>query len=266
MAHGTGLQWRERGSGPATLLLVHGYPLSSAIWDAQLEAVPPGWRFLAPDLPGFGDSPPPPPPRHAWTMDDYADELAGFMERLGVSRAVVCGLSMGGYAAFRLWARHPARMAGLVLTNTRALPDTPEARQTRRANAERAEREGVAPLVEAMLPKLVAAETLAGRPEVVMKLRSIMMASSVAGVVAALGAMAERPDSTPLLPRIDVPALVVAGAEDPFAPPAEMSAMAEAIPGAELVVLPRVAHLSCMEDAAAFNAALTRFLAGIRSL
>ncbi len=264
MAPGARLHWRESGSGPATLLLVHGYPLSSAIWDAQLEAVPAGWRFLAPDLPGLGDSPP--PPTLAPTMDDYADELAAFMDERGVVRAVVCGLSMGGYAAFRLWARHRARIAGLVLTHTRALPDTPAARLNRQANAQRAQEEGVAPLVEAMLPKLVGPATLAGRPEVVDKLRRIMMESSVAGVVAALGAMAERPDSTSLLPQIDVPTLVVAGGDDSFAPPAEMRMLAQSIAGAEFVVVPGVAHLSCMEDPASFNTTLTHFLARIHTL
>ena len=259
---GSGLHWRERGSGPATALLVHGYPLSSAIWDAQLEAVPVGWRFLAPDLPGFGDSP---EPAGQPTMDDLADELAVFLEDLGVPRAVVCGLSLGGYAAFRLWARHPARIAGLVLANTRAAADGPETKQNRRASAERARREGVAAIVEAMLPRLLSADTLTARPDIVEKLRALMLRSTVAGVAAVLGAMAERPDSTPLLPRIDVPTLVVAGAEDTFAPAAEMSGMAAAIPGAEFVTLSGVAHLSCMEDPRGFNAALTRFLTRIRS-
>ncbi len=261
-ALGSGLRWRERGSGPATALLVHGYPLSSAIWQAQLDAVPVGWRFVAPDLPGFGDSPPAIRPH--LTLDDFAEALTALLEELGARRVVVCGQSMGGYTAFRLWARHPGLVAGLVLAHTKAAPDTPEARSARYETAERVRREGVAPIVEAMLPALLSADTRTARQDVVEALRGIMLRSTVAGVEAALGAMAERPDSAPLLPGIRVPALVVAGAEDQMAPPALMRAMAEAMPNARFHAIRGAAHLSCMEAPAEFNAALTDFLASVR--
>ncbi|HEX9108330.1 MAG TPA: alpha/beta fold hydrolase, partial [Longimicrobiales bacterium] len=257
---GPGLHWRDSGSGPATALFLHGYPLSSAIWDAQLAAVPPGWRFLAPDLPGFGASP---APRPGITLDDYADEVVHLLDELGVRGAVVCGLSMGGYIAFRMRALHPDLMAGLVLMHTRAAPDSPDARQARYATAQRAQQEGVAPIAEAMLPRLLSEETRQRRPDVVERLRGITATATVAGVVAAQQAMAARPDSTPLLPRLDVPALVVAGEDDTLAPAAEMRGMAEAIPGAAFVLLPGAAHLSCMEVPAPVNAVLSDFLGAL---
>lgn len=256
-----GLRWRTSGSGPSVALLIHGYPFFSALWEAQLAAVPPGWRFIAPDLPGFGDSPP--PTRMPMTLDDVADELVLLLEKLGVRRAVVCGLSMGGYVAFRLWARHSARIAGLVLAHTRARPDEPEVRLGRYETASRARAEGVGFLADAMLPRLLSPETFAERPAVVERLRAIIASATVPGVVAALGAMAERPDSTDLLPGIRVPALVIAGAGDAIAPPAEMEGMVAAMPAARFMEIPGVAHVSCMEAPAVFNAALASFLRGL---
>lgn len=255
------MEWRESGSGGDVVLFVHGFPFSGEIWDDQLADVPAGWRFLAPDLPGFGrsrlegDAP--------LTMDALARELAAFLEERGVRRAVVCGLSMGGYVALALWRRHPGRVRALVLADTRAVADTPEARERRYADAATTRAGGTGPVVEDMLPKLLSDRTRERKPEVVRRLRAIMETASVEGVARALEGMAERPDSVPLLHTIDVPTLVVVGDEDRVTPPAESRRLADTIPDARLHLFPGVGHVSCMEAPSEFNAVLHAFLSGL---
>ncbi len=254
------MEWREAGSGPNVLLFVHGFPFSGAIWDDQLAAVPDGWRFVAPDLPGFGRTA---PIGGTLTMERLADELVVFLEQLGIRRAVVCGLSMGGYATLALWRRHPARVRALVLADTRAAPDTPQARAGRYENAARARSNGVRVVAEAMLPRLLARHTLESRPDIVARLVAIMEAASVEGMAGALEGMAERADSTPLLHTIEVPALVLVGENDELTPPAESESLAEHIPNALLRVIPGAGHVTCMEAPEVFNRELNAFLAGL---
>lgn len=254
------MKWREAGSGPATVLFVHGFPFSGAIWDDQLAAVPEGWHFLAPDLPGFGGTP---PVGGTLTMERTADELVVFLEERGIHRAVVCGLSMGGYATLALWRRHATRVRALVLADTRAVPDTPQARAGRYESAARARSNGVRVVAEAMLPGLLSARTRATRPDVVGRLVAIMEAASVEGVAGALEGMAERPDSTSLLDTIDVPTLVLVGDADTLTPPCEAELLAERIPAATLRVIPGAGHVTCMEEPETFNRELRAFLSGL---
>lgn len=254
-----GMRWREAGSGDA-VLFVHGFPFSSALWEAQLAAVPAGWRFLAPDLPGFGESA---PLDSALTMEILARELEVFLDELGVQRAVVCGLSMGGYVALALWRVHRERVRALVLADTRAGADTPEARHARYEDAALARSMGAAAIGERMLPRLLSPGTHQDHPDVVQRLRAITATASVEGVAGALEGMAERPDSTGLLGEIDAPTLVIAGEHDVIAPMAEAETLAAGIPGARLVTIPGAGHVTCMEAPGAFNAALVTFLGGL---
>ncbi len=256
------MKWREAGGGPDTVLFVHGFPFSGAIWDDQLAAVPEGWRFLAPDLPGFGGTP---PAGGTLTMERIADELVAFLEELGVHRAVVCGLSMGGYASLAFWRRHEARVRALALADTRAVPDTPQARAGRYESAARARANGVRVVADAMLPGLLSARTRATRPDVVARLVGIMEAASVEGVAGALEGMAERPDSTPSLHAITVPTLVLVGEDDILTPPSESELLADRIPAATLRVIPAAGHVTCMEAPEQFNEALRGFLGALTS-
>ncbi|HET9982778.1 MAG TPA: alpha/beta fold hydrolase [Longimicrobiales bacterium] len=254
------MEWRENGSGEA-VLLVHGFPFSAELWDDQLRDVPGGWRFIAPDLPGFGAS------RldvaGPLTMDLLAQRLVMLIEELGLRRAVVCGLSMGGYVALAMWRRHPARVRALVLANTRATADTPAARAGRLEDADRVRREGTGALVEAMIPRLLSEAARRQKPELVERLRAIMRTASPEGVAAALEGMAQRPDSTPLLHTIEVPALVVAGSEDGIVPFADAQRLADGMPSASLCVIPGVGHVSNVEAPEEFNRELHAFLRGL---
>ena len=241
------------------LLLVHGFPQSRAFWAPQLAAHAADRRCLAPDLRGFGESTDV-PAGAAWTIDRHADDLVAVLDDAGVARAAVCGLSMGGYVALALWRRHPARVAALVLADTRAGADGDEARRRRDETVALAERAGSAAVADAQLPGALGRSSREGRPDVVARYRALLAAAPVPGIVAASRAMRDRPDATPVLATITVPTLVVVGAEDAVTPPREAAALHAAIAGSRLAVIPEAGHVSSWERPEIFDAELRRFL------
>jgi 3-oxoadipate enol-lactonase len=245
------------------LLLLHAFPLSRRMWQPQLAGLAGGCRLLAPDLPGFGGSPP--WPAAACRMEDMAAAAVARLDTAGVAAAVVCGLSMGGYVALALYENFRERVRGLVLADTRAADDD-EAGRGRRLESARAVESGGAPalaaLASSLVPKLIAAGTRSARPDLVAWLHREIAAAPPAGIAAAQRGMAERPDRTPLLPRIAVPTLVVAGEEDEITPAAESAVLRDRIPGARLATIAGAGHLSSLEQPEAFNGALREFLRG----
>jgi 3-oxoadipate enol-lactonase len=236
------------------VLFLHAYPLNRAMWDAQIQAVAgAGWTAIAPDFPGFGNA----PQRGETTLGAFADRALEALDQAGFERAVIVGLSMGGYVALRMLEHASDRIAALVLCDTRAGADTPEAAQKRLEAADRAERQGTGWIADAMLPNLVAPNANEGVRDTV---RRLIAQASASGVAKAQRAMAARPDSRPLLSRVGVPTLVLVGSEDALTPLTESVAMAKAIPDARLEVIPNAGHLSNLEQPDAFNRALTGFL------
>jgi 3-oxoadipate enol-lactonase len=256
--HGNEIRYVDRGDG-LPLLLIHGFPLDHSMWAQQLEGLCGRCRVIAPDLRGFGRSP---ADVDCATMDLYADDMASLLDGLNISEpVVVCGLSMGGYVALQFWRRHRARLGRLVLCDTRAAGDLPDAAASRRVAADRVLREGPAFLAEAMLPRLFAAETRQNHPERINAVRSTIMAASPRGIAAAARGMAERPDMTGELAKIDCPTLLIVGRNDILSPPDEMRSMAQSIPGASFVVVAAAGHMSPLENPAEVNAAILSFLA-----
>ena len=256
---GTTIHYFDAGAGEPALLLLHAFPLQAAMWEDQIAAFSPGRRVIAPDLMGFGASDAPDDPER-YTMDAYADDAAALLDHLGVGRAVVAGLSMGGYVALALLRRHPGRVAGLVLADTRAGSDTDEVVQRRVTQQAQVREQGTAELVEAQLGVLLGETTRREHPEVVERARGLMAPNPPAGVIGGLEAMKGRPDSTDLLAGIAVPTLVIVGEDDAPSPPAVAEGMHRAIPGSRLVVLPDVGHLTNLEAPEAFNEALGAIL------
>lgn len=244
-----------RGDGPA-LLFVHGFPLDRTMWRPVIAAVT-GWRRIAPDLRGFGLTA---APDAGHTMGHHADDLVVLLDTLGIERAVVWGLSMGGYVAFELLRRHRARIRGLILSNTRAQADTAAVRRTRDDTIALLERDGVHALSERMIPNLLAPSSLAAMPPLVEQVRAIIAGNTAPGLIAALRAMKRRVDATPLLGTIDIPTLVVAGKEDVVVSTEEARMMAEAIAGALFTVIPDSGHLTPMEQPIPTTRVVARFL------
>ncbi len=237
------------------VLFVHGFPLDRKIWRELIAALTRS-RRIAPDLRGMGLSEGAPP----YSMADYADDLAALLDALRAPQAVVCGLSMGGYVAFELLRRHRDRVRAVILMNTRAEPDDAAGKAARDAMVSLVEREGPGALAEVIVPQLLAPANLAAMSGVVQRLRAMIATNPAAGIVGALRAMRDRPDARPLLPRIDVPALVIAGREDQLMPASASRALADAIPGAQLTQIAHAGHLTPLEQPVATSRVIAEFL------
>ena len=253
---GTSLEYDVRGEGPPVVLL-HAFPLNKAMWDAQAKALAATHTVVRFDARGFGGSP---PGDGLLTMERIADDAAALLDHLGIPQAAFVGLSMGGYAALALVRRHPSRIKALVLADTRATADSGEQKRARSTQADAVRREGPAAIVDGFLKKAVGETTHKERPEVVARVKEMILAAPARGVVDALAGLAARADSTPTLREIRVPTLVVCGEEDALTPPADSEALHKGVAGSALEIIPKAGHLSAMEDPAAFNAALLPFL------
>ena len=227
-----------------TILWLHGFPLTNAIFAKQLAIT--GVEHVMPELPPLE------------SMDDYARFAVEQLDLRGIEKATFAGLSMGGYVCFAALRLFPERVSGLILIDTRETADTDEGRKGRFEMIEKAERDGVAPIAEVMLPKML---TASAPPELRQFVRDVMMSTSREFVIAALRAMAARPDSSSMLPSIAVPTLVVVGEEDAITPVEDARAMHLAIRGSSLTILPRAGHLSSLEAADAFSTTISEWVA-----
>lgn len=231
------------GDGPA-VLFIHGFPLDRTMW-RPMAATLTGWQRIAPDLRGMGLSE---VPEAGYSMAEYADDLVALLDQAHVERAVICGMSMGGYVAFDLLRRHPDRVQALVLVNTRAGADDAEGRVRRDAMIARMRRDGTGFLADEMLPRLLAPSSLQTMPDVVRQVRSMIAVHTGPGLVGAVEAMRDRDDALPFLPEIAVPTLVMHGSDDQLIPVAEARVMADRIPGAHFAVIPGAGHLAPLEQ------------------
>ena len=244
----------DEGRG-VPLVFVHGFPLSRGAWQKQIDALRSSYRVIAPDLRGFGES-------QAGTgvvaMAQFADDLYALLQQLKTGPVVLIGHSMGGYVSFAFLRQYPKMVRGLVLVGTRAGADTPEAAAGRRATAEKVQAKGVEVVIEAMLPKMLAADN--HDQTMAEQVRGFMAPSKPAGVIGALLGMAERPDATAELARISVPTLIITGADDALIPATESEKLAQAIPGSQLNIIPHAGHLVAFEQAEKFNHVLNQWL------
>jgi 3-oxoadipate enol-lactonase len=242
---------------PPTLVLLHAFPLMAEMWAPQLRTMPGDWRALAPDLAGFGESDDREP---VVSLDDYAKDVLGMLDALGIRDAVIGGLSMGGYTALALFRLAPGRFRGIVLADTRAESDTPQGRLSRQALLARLDVGGPAAVADEMAPKLLGPTTQRRQPALEAHIRQRILANRPSGIANAIRRMMARSDSTEVLARITCPALVMVGEEDVLTPPDAARAMHRPIPGATLTLIPGAGHLSNVEQPEAFNEALHGFL------
>jgi 3-oxoadipate enol-lactonase len=235
------------------VVFLHAWPLDARMWDRQRAAVPDGVAVVAPNLPGFGGSE---PAGDVMTMTAGAERALAAMDDAGIDRAIVCGLSIGGYVAFELWRRARDRVRGLVLANTRAVGDSDEAAAARRTLAERLRSEGN--VLADDPPPLLAEDA---PDELVERIRGWIDDQPAEAIAAALVGMAVRPDSTPDLPTIDVPTLVVTSTGDRLIAPEIAVEMGRGIPGARIETLDGAGHLSNVEVPDEFDALVLEHLA-----
>lgn len=255
------LTYREAGSGTPPLVLLHGFPLNSQMWEPQLDALSAATRVITPDLRGFGASSAAPTP---YSMSLLADDVAELLDSLELPRAIIGGLSMGGYVTFEFYRRHAVRVAALILADTRPDADTPEGRANRAKMADLVVKDGSRAISDEMLPRLLASATVRGRPGIVGKLRAMMEAATPDSVGAALMAMANRADSRDLLTKIARPVLVIVGAEDTLTPATEVSQWARHVSGVRFEVIERAAHVPNLEQPQTFNTLVGSFIEHVK--
>ncbi|WP_215542188.1 alpha/beta fold hydrolase [Amycolatopsis sp. CA-230715] len=242
------------------LVFLHAFPLDSRMWNGIREPLSRRARLITPDQRGLGRTPLPATTREP-SLDDAARDLVALLDKLELERVVVGGCSMGGYVALALLRSAPERVGGLVLIDTKASADKPEAAENRHALAKRADEEGIEGwLAGQMLPNLLAGSTLESRPDVTETVRDLIESQPPAGIAWAARAMAARPDSAELLRGADVPALVLVGEHDNLTPHAEASAMAEALSNADLVTIEGAGHLTPLERPDAVSGAILDWL------
>lgn len=258
------VRYHEAGAGRA-LILIHAFPLSADQWLPQLHRVPPGWRFIAPDVRGFRGA------GQAFQdvgldsarMASHAADVLSLMRHLDIDRAVVGGLSMGGYIALAVAKAAARRLDGLVLADTKATADNEASRAAREAMIALVTAKGPEAVADMMLPKLLGETSQRDQPELADVVRALVLRNTAEAIASAVRAMKLREDAAGWIAGLTCPTLVMCGAEDVLTPPADSKAMAAAIPGAELAILPGAGHLSNLEAPMAFTEALSQFLGRI---
>lgn len=255
------LAYGDEGPGPVVVLL-HGFPLNRRMWESQSTTLGSLYRIITPDLRGHGESATPLGP---YPIDTMADDVIETLDALGITEPVVLGgLSMGGYVTLSLALRYPDRWRALMLVDTRAGADAPEAAHLREEMARKVEEaEDAEPVTSSMLGRLFSLATRNRRSEVIEEVYEQMQVITPRAVAAALRGMAARPDRTADLSRIALPTLVLVGSDDQITPPAEARRMAEALPAAQLVVIPDAGHMAPVENPAAVNHAMLEFLGSL---
>lgn len=247
------LAYDDAGHGDC-VVLIHGHPFDRTLWEPQVAALRDDFRVLAPDLRGFGRSPVTP---HLVTMREFAADIERLLDDLGIARAAIVGLSMGGLVTMELTASRPERYWAIGLVATTMEPSTPDERVIRLERATAVERAGMAVLVDYMHTGLYGP---ACPPAVRARVDAMMSAAPPAGAAAALRGRAERPDYRPLLAELDIPALVCTGSADPWSNDAVTAEIVASLRRPETVMIEGAGHLPNLEAEAEFNDALRAFL------
>jgi 3-oxoadipate enol-lactonase len=254
-----GIDYRDHGSGEP-VVFIHAFPLNQTMWDHQLSRLQNSFRVITTDLRGFGRSDAPDGP---YSMTQMADDVRALLYHLDIHRMTLVGLSMGGYISLALLRKYPKVVRALVLADTRATADTPEARERRLISADKAEREGVRAIADDMVPLLLGRTSLDTRPDVVRRVREMIEGNSPQGIAAAQRGMSERIDSTTLLAELELPCQVIVGSEDVLTPLSEAETLHRGIKGARFNVIDRAGHLSNLEQPEEFNRVLSDFIGSL---
>ncbi|MFD7660134.1 alpha/beta fold hydrolase [Actinosynnema sp. NPDC059797] len=264
--NGIDVAYDDKGGG-TPVVLVHGHPFNRSMWAPQVERFTGTCRLVVPDLRGYGETGLPLDASGAvpgkTPLSAFADDLVALLDRLGLERVVLGGLSMGGQIVMEVHRSHPERIGAMILADTSPEADTPAGGDTRRAVAERLLREGLAPYADEVLDKMITPRNVRDLPEVAEHVLRMMRGTSPEGAAAALRGRAERPDYVGSLARATVPVLVVVGAEDEYTPVEVARRMHAVIPGATLAVIEGAGHLPNLERPEAFNEVVGRFLAEV---
>lgn len=261
--NGLAIAYEEYGqNNNLPVVFIHGFPFSKAMWKPQIDGLKDNFHVVTYDVRGHGESA---IGDGQYTIEYFVDDLIALMDHLKLLSVVVVGLSMGGYIALRATERHPERFRGLVLCDTRSEADGNEGKIKRSQQAKAVKSDGIKKFAEGFIKAVFYEKTFQASPQTVEMIRGIIERTPPLSVAATLIALAARTDTTPSLPNIKVPTLILVGQHDTLTPPSASQAMKEKIPDAEMHVIPNAAHMSNLENAGEFNKHLGAFLQKLKT-
>jgi 3-oxoadipate enol-lactonase len=257
------MNYTERGLPQGIpVVFIHGFPFNHTMWEPQMKALPNHFRAITYDIRGHGESE---IGDGQYSIELFVDDLLALLNHLVIDRAIVCGLSMGGYIALRAYERFPERIKALVLCDTKAEADTNEAKLKRSAIAKNVKTNGPGPFADEFAVAIFAPQTFQTQPRIVESVKRMINANTPIGITGASFALGFRTDTTSVLPIINVPTLILVGEQDKLTPPAVAESMHKQIANSELHVIPYAAHMSNLENAPAFDTYLIEFLNRVRA-
>ncbi len=260
--NGMTMNYVERGTpGGLPVTFIHGFPFSLGMWEPQMWALPNQYRAIAYDVRGHGHSD---VGDGQYTVELFVDDLIGLLDHLVIAKTVLCGLSMGGYIALRAIERHPDRINGLILCDTKSTPDTDEGKVKRTATLKSVKMNGVEQFAEGFVKTVFADSTFQSHPEIIDTIKTVIKQTSPIGIGGTLLALAGRTDTTPVLSKIAVPTLILCGERDTLTPPRDSEFMHRLVTGSAFHLIPSSAHLSNLENPGVFNEKLITFLKTIQ--
>jgi 3-oxoadipate enol-lactonase len=252
------VNYTERGMPQGLpVVFIHGFPFSHEMWEPQINVMPNTIHAIAYDVRGHGASD---VGDGQFTIELFVDDLIALLDHLLIKKAILCGLSMGGYIALRTFEKHPDRVCGLILCDTKSEPDTNFAKINRTVTMKAVKTLGVPAFAEDFVKAIFWEKTFERNPSVIAFIKQIICANSPRGICGTLLALASRTDTTPVLSSIHIPTCIIVGEHDTLTPPSEAQTMHTMIAGSELHLLPHAAHMSNLENAQEFNERLTTFL------
>ena len=256
---GARIRYEVKGECAGTIVFVHGHPFNRSMWAKQADFFArKRWRVVLFDLRGYGETST--ASESPSDFKQFSKDIEAMLDHLGISTAVLCGLSMGGQIVMDCCDRFPERVSGVVLAATAPQEETAESRLDRLAMADRLEREGMGPYAEEVLPKMLAPESMKSMPEVAAFVLAMMRHSNPAGAASAQRARADRPSYEPTLSKLKIPTLIVVGDSDAFTSRSDAELMNSLVAGSELLWLTDVGHMPNLERTGEFNEAMSKLL------
>lgn len=257
------LSYDDVGEGNIPIIFLHGFPFDKTMWLGQLDFLKLSYRLIACDIRGFGVSKDEESPL---SMDLFGEDLIRFMDQLQIDKAVICGLSMGGFIALNAYKKAPSRFEALILCDTQCIADTAEVKKKRYTTIEEIKAKGASEFNEGFIKNVFHKESLTDKKELVEQLRGVVFSNSDEIIIHGLEALAERSDTCSVLSEITVPTLIICGREDIVTPLSESEFMHKNIKGSILKVIDKAGHVSNLEQPEAFNTHLSEFLADLNGV
>ncbi len=256
-ANGITICYDDQGEGEIPVIFIHGFPFDKSSWQPQVDGLKENHRVISYDIRGFGKSEAGP---EEMSMGLFADDLISLMDALQIKKAVVCGLSMGGYILLNAVIRYPQRFSAVILSDTQCIADSPEVKLKRFKTGQMIERGGKEDFATSFLKTVFCKESLSTKTDLLQKIKETILSTPEKSIIEALNALSHRHEMCGWLRKITVPTLILVGKEDAITPPVQSEFLLNKIPNAMLYYIDNAGHLSNLEQSEKFNTHLETFL------